>query len=45
MTVSGCVQCPENSYSNYGADECTLCPEGKISEAESTGVESCYHGE
>ena len=36
MTESGCEQCPENTYSGYGASICTTCPSGKVSEAGST---------
>ena len=44
MTVSGCQQCGENSFSGDGASSCDSCPEGKVSSAGSSSVDDCYYG-
>ena len=44
MTVSGCQQCGENSYSGDGASSCTSCPEGKVSAAGSASEDDCEYG-
>ena len=44
MTVSGCQQCGENSFSGDGASSCTSCAEGKISAVGSTSEDDCDYG-
>ena len=44
MTLSGCQQCTENTFSGDGASSCTECPDGKISNAGSTSADNCYYG-
>ena len=47
MTVSGCVECGADSYSEAGAvgiESCTGCPGSKTSPAGSTSVADCKYG-
>ena len=45
MTTNGCTVCAEDSYSTAGAEECTLCPNGKVSISGSTNANDCFFGE
>ena len=38
---SGCVECPKNTYSSYGAMSCTTCPDGTFSPAGSGSESDC----
>ena len=44
MTDNGCQQCGKNAYSGDGAESCTSCPDGKISDAGSTSEADCEYG-
>ena len=37
MTAAGCKSCPKDTWSEDEADECTKCPDGMSSPAESSG--------
>ena len=44
MTVSGCQQCGENSYSGDGASSCISCPDGQVSDSGSKAIDDCQYG-
>ena len=44
MTDSGCEECGNDTYSGYGADNCTSCPDGMVSDAGSDSEYDCYYG-
>ena len=41
MTESGCVQCPEDTFSGPGADVCEPCPDEWTAPAGSTDPADC----
>lgn len=41
MTEAGCELCPENTFSEDGADECTSCPGKKVAPPGSTSSDDC----
>ena len=41
MTEAGCEVCPENTFSEDGADECSACPGKKVAPPGSTSSDDC----